>query len=63
MFKGKFYHTLDAKNRTIVPSKLRDELGDTFVITVGLEEQDSQTHFGNSCGHEGHALFGRSPNV
>lgn len=37
MFKGKFYHTLDAKNRTIVPSKLRDELGDTFVITVGLE--------------------------
>ncbi len=37
MFKGKYNHTLDAKNRTIVPAKLRDELGDSFVITVGLE--------------------------
>lgn len=37
MFKGKFNHTLDAKNRTIVPVKLRDELGSSFVITVGLE--------------------------
>lgn len=37
MFKGRFTHTLDAKNRTIIPAKLRVELGDVFVITVGLE--------------------------
>ncbi len=37
MFKGRYNHTLDSKNRTIIPAKLRDELGDTFVITVGLE--------------------------
>ena len=37
MFKGRFYHTLDAKSRTIVPVKLREELGASFVVTVGLE--------------------------
>ncbi len=37
MFKGKFNYTLDAKNRTIIPAKLRDELGGSFVITIGPE--------------------------
>ena len=37
MFMGEYRHTLDAKNRMIVPSKFRDELGDTFVITKGLD--------------------------
>lgn len=37
MFKGKFSYTLDAKGRTIIPAKLRDELGSSFVITIGPE--------------------------
>lgn len=30
---GEYRHVLDAKNRIFIPSKLRDELGQTFVIT------------------------------
>ena len=37
MFIGEYQHALDAKNRIIVPSKLREELGGKFVITKGLD--------------------------
>lgn len=37
MFIGEYQHALDVKNRMIVPSKFRDELGKTFVITKGLD--------------------------
>ena len=37
MFKGEFNHTIDPKGRIIVPMKLRDELGENFVITKGLD--------------------------
>ncbi|MBU5487570.1 division/cell wall cluster transcriptional repressor MraZ [Clostridium sp. MSJ-8] len=37
MFIGEYQHSLDSKNRIIVPSKLRDELGTKFVITKGLD--------------------------
>ncbi|NLK21423.1 MAG: division/cell wall cluster transcriptional repressor MraZ [Epulopiscium sp.] len=37
MFMGEYQHTIDAKGRLIVPSKFRDELGDTFVVTKGLD--------------------------
>ena len=37
MFIGEYQHALDAKNRMIVPSKLREELGGKFVITKGLD--------------------------
>ena len=30
---GEYRHVLDAKSRVFIPSKLRDELGQTFVIT------------------------------
>src|SRR5699024_290864 len=36
MFMGEFQHNIDAKGRIIVPSKFRDELGTTFVVTRGL---------------------------
>ena len=34
---GKFNHTVDPKGRLFVPSKLRDELGDSFYVTLGLD--------------------------
>ncbi|NLK95853.1 MAG: division/cell wall cluster transcriptional repressor MraZ [Clostridiales bacterium] len=37
MFIGEYQHALDSKNRMIVPSKLREELGSKFVITKGLD--------------------------
>lgn len=37
MFMGEYNHTIDAKGRLIVPSKLRDALGDHFVVTKGLD--------------------------
>lgn len=37
---GKYPAKLDDKNRCFVPSKLRDELGETFFVTLGV-----------NCGH------------
>lgn len=37
MFMGEYNHTVDAKGRLIVPSKFREQLGDEFVITKGLD--------------------------
>lgn len=37
MFMGEFHHNIDQKGRIIVPAKLRDDLGETFVITRGLD--------------------------
>lgn len=37
MFMGEFQHTIDAKGRLIVPSKLREKLGEKFVVTRGLD--------------------------
>ena len=37
---GKYGAKLDEKNRLIVPAKLRDELGDQFYVTLGV-----------NCGH------------
>lgn len=37
MFIGRYEHSIDAKNRLIVPAKYRDELGSSFVITAGLD--------------------------
>ncbi|WP_087065393.1 division/cell wall cluster transcriptional repressor MraZ [Intestinibacillus massiliensis] len=35
--KGEFRHTIDAKGRLFIPAKLRDELGEHFIITKGLD--------------------------
>lgn len=37
MFMGEYNHTVDAKGRLIVPSKFREQLGDDFVVTKGLD--------------------------
>ena len=38
MLMGEFHHTIDEKNRIIIPSKLRSDLGDEVVITRGLDK-------------------------
>ena len=37
MFMGEYQHTVDTKGRLIIPAKFRDDLGDGFVITRGLD--------------------------
>ena len=37
MFMGQYEHTIDTKGRIIIPAKYRNELGDTIVITKGLD--------------------------
>ena len=37
MFTGEFHHTLDEKGRIILPSKIRFELGENFIVTRGLD--------------------------
>ncbi len=38
MFIGEYQHTLDAKGRMFVPSRFRDDLGDVFIVTLGLDD-------------------------
>lgn len=37
MLIGEYYHNLDAKGRLSIPSKFRDDLGGSFVLTKGVE--------------------------
>ena len=38
MFMGEYHHNIDNKGRLIIPAKFREELGDEFVITRGLDQ-------------------------
>jgi MraZ protein len=37
MFIGEYQHAIDNKNRMIIPSKFREDLGEKFVLTKGLD--------------------------
>ena len=37
MFIGEYHHTIDEKGRIIIPSKFRDEIGNSFIITRGID--------------------------
>ncbi|MDD2392099.1 MAG: division/cell wall cluster transcriptional repressor MraZ [Bacilli bacterium] len=38
MFMGEYRHSIDDKGRLIIPSKIRYELGESFIITRGLDK-------------------------
>ncbi|MDF2928041.1 division/cell wall cluster transcriptional repressor MraZ [Anaerospora sp.] len=37
MLMGEYLHTIDAKGRLILPAKFREELGELFIVTKGLD--------------------------
>ena len=37
MLIGEYEHSLDVKGRLIMPAKLRQDIGETFIITKGLD--------------------------
>ena len=37
VFLGEYRHSIDDKGRIIIPSKLRNDLGNNFIITKGLD--------------------------
>ena len=39
MFGGEYRHNKDSKNRVFMPAKLREELGETFVIAKDIREK------------------------
>ena len=39
MFIGEYSHVLDAKGRMFMPAKFRDELGEKFIVTIGLDRR------------------------
>ncbi|HET7580920.1 MAG TPA: division/cell wall cluster transcriptional repressor MraZ [Bacillales bacterium] len=38
MFMGEYQHNIDQKGRIIIPARFREELGDSFVLTRGLDQ-------------------------
>ena len=40
MLTGSYFHIIDSKNRVSIPSALRQELGESFHVTVGFPNPD-----------------------
>ena len=55
---GIYQHTLDAKGRLFIPAKLREELGETFYVTISPEKclsaysQENWDDVARSGGHD-----------
>ena len=39
MFGGEYRHNIDTKKRIFIPAKLREELGETFVVAKDIREK------------------------
>ena len=37
MFMGEYHHNIDTKGRIVIPNKVRDDLGENFIVTRGLD--------------------------
>ena len=37
MLMGEYSHSLDTKGRLIMPAKLRQDIGEKFILTKGLD--------------------------
>lgn len=48
MLIGSFDHMLDAKGRVFIPAKWRETLGETLIVTIGLDTKDEACLFGMS---------------
>ena len=38
VFIGEYEHSVDAKGRAIMPAKLREDIGENFIVTKGLDK-------------------------
>jgi len=38
LFYGEYQHTVDSKGRVIIPSRFREGLGESFILTKGLDD-------------------------
>ena len=38
MFIGEYEHSVDVKGRVIMPAKLREDIGENFIVTKGLDK-------------------------
>ena len=34
---GEYHHSIDTKGRIVIPNKVRDDLGENFIVTRGLD--------------------------
>lgn len=37
MLLGEYHHNIDDKGRLVIPTKLREDLGEEFILTRGIE--------------------------
>ena len=48
MLIGSFDHMLDAKGRVFIPAKWRETLGETLIVTIGLDTKEEACLYGMS---------------